>query len=123
MHYSVESDRRPRSYLGILIYIRERNNKGCGSGSAWSRIIFGSCIRIRIRVKSWIRIRVRVKSRNSEALEAQNRAVDAHNGGLEGSSGALEGLQTSGRRFLSLNGEQDPDPHSYLRENLYSDPH
>jgi hypothetical protein len=33
----------------------------CGSGSAWIRIIFGNCIRICIRVKSFIRIRIEVK--------------------------------------------------------------
>ncbi len=43
----------------------------CASRSAGIGIIFGSWIRIQIRVNTWIRIR-----QNSEALEAQNRAVE-----------------------------------------------
>ncbi len=58
------------------IWIRSRSNPDpgpknvclgrevLGCGSAWIRIIFGSWIRIRtrIRVKSWIRIRIKVKN-------------------------------------------------------------
>jgi hypothetical protein len=42
------------------------------------------------------------ESKNSEALEAQNRAVDAYNRGLEAQNRAIEDLETSGRRFPSL---------------------
>jgi hypothetical protein len=33
---------------------------GCESDSAWMRIVLGSWIRIRIRVKSWVWVRIRV---------------------------------------------------------------
>jgi hypothetical protein len=57
-------------------------------------IIFGSCIRIRTRVKGWIRIRVKVKI-HKLFTEVQNSVVegmDARNGGLETQNVALEGL-------------------------------
>jgi hypothetical protein len=43
--------------IKINMYIKKQ---GFGSGSAWIRIVFGSWIRIRIRVKSWIRNRIKV---------------------------------------------------------------
>jgi hypothetical protein len=58
---------------------------GFGSGSAWIRIVFGSWIRIRIRVKSWIRIHINIKIQELLRLKMKPwRAVDAQNGGLEG---------------------------------------
>jgi hypothetical protein len=45
----------------------------CGSGSARTRVILASWIRIRIRVKSWITDPHR--SQNSGAVEAQNGAM------------------------------------------------
>jgi hypothetical protein len=39
----------------------------CGTGYAWIRIIFGTWIRIRIRVTSWIRIRIKNKKKSGSA--------------------------------------------------------
>jgi hypothetical protein len=83
----------------VYIYLWQ----GCGYGSAWIHIIFGSWIRICIRVKSWIRIRI---SKNSEALEAQNRAVEVRgrsHGGLEAKKEALKVVCREGFLFLPCN--------------------
>jgi hypothetical protein len=46
-------------------------------------------------------------SEAEEALTALRRAEDAQNGGVEAQNGAVEDLQTSSRRFASLDEELD----------------
>jgi hypothetical protein len=56
-------------------------------------IIFGSWIRIRLRMKSWIPIRIKVKIQKLQRLKKEPwRVVDAHNEGMVAINGALEGL-------------------------------
>jgi hypothetical protein len=59
-----------------LLYT-DPEKQGCGSGSVWIRLIYGSWIRICIQAKIWIRISINVTLKLP--YEAQNRAVDAHN--------------------------------------------
>jgi hypothetical protein len=74
---------------------------GAYSQCCTSRIIFGSKIRINIRVKSRIRIKVKSRIRIRIKVEIQElwrltmepgRAVEAHNGGVKAQNGAVDGL-------------------------------